>query len=209
MKKTISIILIIISLFGFGILDLGFADDLSAEAIPSTERRSPSRVEESRGVEGAKAEYRLASGDQLEIKIINQSALDTKQTIAPDGSISLPLLGRVIVQGQTLEGINSYLVAEFSKYFKNPQVVVYLTPRPIYVVQHDLKKNTWEVKEAKSIEEARAYLGPPGKGDYRGLKHGDIITAEVGKKPDWWEDNWYKVVTAVAVAAGVYSTLNR
>lgn len=41
------------------------------------------------------------------------------------------------------------VVVEFKKYLKNPQVVVFLNPRPIYIVQHDLKKNIWEVKVFK------------------------------------------------------------
>jgi polysaccharide export outer membrane protein len=48
------------------------------------------------------SEYVLAPNDQLEIKIIGQSDLDTKQTIAPDGSISLPLIGRILAGGKTM-----------------------------------------------------------------------------------------------------------
>ena len=177
MKKPICLFLIISTLLGFGISDFGFA-----------------------------AEYLLAPNDQLEIRLIGQKDLDTKQAVAPDGTISLPLLGRVTAQGQTLKGFNNYLTAEFAKYIKNPQVVVYLTPRPIYVIQHDAKKNTWEVKKADSIDEARALAG----GNYASeIKHGDIITAEVGKQSDWWEDNWYKVLTGTAVAVGVYATLHK
>jgi polysaccharide export outer membrane protein len=152
------------------------------------------------------AEYTLASGDQLEIKIIGQKDLDTKQIVAPDGTISLPLLGRITAQGQTLGIFNAYLSAEFAKYIKNPQVVVYLTPRPIYVIQHDVKKNAWDVKEAKSIDEARALAGRNYTGQ---ISNGDIVSVEVGQKPDWWEDNWYKVITATAVLVGINSALHR
>jgi len=155
------------------------------------------------------AEYVLAPGDTLEVKILGKKDLDTKQTIAPDGTISLPFLGRVEAQGQTLKEFNNNLKSAFSRYIANAQVVVFLTPRPIYVIQHDIKKNVWDVKKAESVDEARAYLGPPDKGDYRGLKHGDIVAVSVSQKPDWWEDNWYKVLTGVAVAVGVYATLHK
>ena len=152
------------------------------------------------------ADYKLAPDDTLEVKILSRTDLDTKQTIAPDGSISLPLIGRTIAGGKTLEELNSYLTGEFGKYIRNAQIVVFLKPRPIYIVQHDLKKNTWEVKEASSIEEAKALAGK----DYTGvIKYGETVYVEVGKKPDWWEENWYKVITGVAVVAGVYSTLNK
>lgn len=151
-------------------------------------------------------EYILAPNDQLEIRIIGQKDLDTKQTIAPDGSISLPLLGRVTAQGQTLTAFNKNLTTDYSKYIRNPQVVVYLTPRPIYVIQHDVRKNSWDVKEAKSVDEARALAGR----DYTSeIKNGEIVSVEVGQKPDWWEDNWYKVLTGAAVIVGGYATLHR
>jgi protein involved in polysaccharide export with SLBB domain len=153
------------------------------------------------------AEYVLAPSDQLEVRIIGQKDLDTKQSIAPDGTISLPFLGRVTAQGQTLKGFDENLTAEFAKYLSKPsQIVVYLTPRPIYVIQHDVRKNNWEVKEAKSIDEARALAGKNYTGE---IKPGDTISVDVGEKPDWWEGNWYKVLTATAVAVGIYATLHK
>lgn len=152
------------------------------------------------------AEYKLAPDDTLEIKVLNRDDLDTKQIIAPDGSISLPLIGRTIAGGKTLEELNHQLVSRFSKYIQSPQVVVFLVPRPIYIVHHNVRKNTWDIKEANSIEEAKALAGK----DYTGvIKYGETIVVEVNKKPDFWEDNWYKVITATAVIAGVYVTLNR
>ena len=176
MKKLTAIILVISILLGF--LSTAFASD----------------------------PYVLAPDDIIEVKILNRKDLDTKQTIAPDGSISLPLIDRTIAGGKTLAEVNSYLTSEFGKYIRNTQVVVFLKPRPIYIVQHDLKKNTWEVKEASSIEEAQALAGKYYTGV---IKYGETVYVEVGKSPDWWEDNWYKVITATAVVAGAYVTLNR
>ena len=152
------------------------------------------------------SDYFLAPSDQLEIHIIGQKDLDTKQAIAPDGTISLPLLGRVSAQGQTLAIFNKYLTSEFSKYIKSPQVIVYLTPRPIYVIQHNLKLNTWDVKEAKTIPEARAYAGRDFNGN---IQYGDVVSVEVSEKPDFWEVNWYKLVTGTAVLVGIYATLHK
>jgi hypothetical protein len=153
------------------------------------------------------SDYILAPNDILEVKIIGQKDLDTKQMITPDGTIALPFLGRVTAQGQTLASFNNYLSAEFTKYLSKPsQVVVYLTPRPSYVIQHNVKNNTWDVKEAKSVDEARALAGK----DYTGhISNGDIVSVEVGQKPDWWEGNWYKVLTGAAVAVGIYATLHK
>lgn len=151
--------------------------------------------------------YRLAPGDQLEIKVIGKSDLSTKQIVTPDGSISLPLVGRSNVKGLTLKELDIYLTKNLSKYLNKPQIVVYLTPRPIYVVQYDQKKNVWDVKEARSVSEANAYLGTLTTSGT--IEYGDKIIVKTSKEPDFWEENWYKIVTATAVLAGVYATLNR
>jgi len=151
-------------------------------------------------------EYTLAPNDLLEVKILNRKDMDTKQTIAPDGTIALPFLGRITAQGKTLSEFQTYLTTEFAKYVDKPQLVVYLTPRSIYVVQHNLKTNISEVKEAKSITEAKSFAGE----DYtKEIKYGGVITVDVGDQPDWWENNWYKVLTGTAVAVGIYETLKK
>jgi hypothetical protein len=152
------------------------------------------------------SEYTLAPTDTIEIKIISRKDLDTKQAIAPDGSVSLPLLGHVVASGETLAEFNSYLTSEFSKYIENPLIVVYLTPRPIYVIQHNLDKNTWEVKEAKTIDEARAFAGKNYKGD---IHYGDVIHVDTSTEPDWVADNWYRILTGTAVVVGIYATLHK
>jgi len=178
MRKTICILLIILFLSSaFGIRHSAFA-----------------------------SEYILGPNDQLEINIIGQPDLTTKQVVTPDGTISLPVIGRINVSGLTLNQLDRYLNLEFAKYIEKPKVIVYLTTRPIYIIQHDIKKNTWDVKEAKSIEEARALAGKDYTGD---INYGDIINVEVSKKPDIWEENWYKIITATAVVAGIYATLNK
>jgi len=151
-------------------------------------------------------EYRLAPNDTLEIKIVAHKELDTKQAIAPDGSISLPLLGTVTASGQTFTDLNKYLTSGFSKYIENSQVIVYLTPRPIYVIQHNLEKNSWEVKEAKTIEEARAYAGKDYKGE---IHYGDVIHVDTSEAPNWVSDNWYRMITGTAVVVGIYATLHK
>ena len=68
--------------------------------------------------------YTLAPGDILEVKIIGQAKFDTKQSIAPDGKINLPLLGRVAVSGYTMDKLTEYLNEEFSLYLVKPQVII-------------------------------------------------------------------------------------
>ena len=202
MKKLISILLIISTTLGFGISDLGFADDLSAAA-------------------SAKAEYRLGPYDVIDIQILNHAELTAKSAITPDGQISLPLIGFVEVQGKTLRGLDIFLTGQYSAYIENPHLIINLTPKPIYVVQHDRKKNEWDVRTAKSIDEAKAYMGPEfpvgaihavpaGRQESPStIEHGSVYKVNSGKEPDWWEDNWYKVLTATAVVVSIVNSTRK
>ena len=94
-------------------------------------------------------EYALATGDTLEVKVIGHEKLDTKQAIAPDGTISLPLLGRVQAEGENQEGFQSNIQKQFAAYIQNPQIVMYVAPakekspttdakpEPIFIIIND------------------------------------------------------------------------
>jgi len=145
----------------------------------------------------------LAPGDVLDIQIINKKDLNTKQPVAPDGTINLPLFGRYNVEGKSLVEIQKILEEHFKKYIQAPQLAIYLEPRPIYVIQRDLAKKTWDVKVAESVTEARALAG-----NYQGsINHGDVISVDTGKEPDWFEENWYKLLTATAVIYGIANSV--
>ena len=41
------------------------------------------------------------------------------------------------------------------------------------------------------------------------INYGDVIKVDVGNEPDWWQDNWYKILTAAGVVAGIAVALGR
>ena len=58
---------------------------------------------------------------------------------------------------------------------------------------------------AKSVDEANALMGAPTSDI--GSRTSNVYKVSMGSKPDFWESNWYKVITATAVIAGIYTTL--
>ena len=148
-------------------------------------------------------EYKLGPYDTLELEVVNHPELKTKQTLTPDGQASLPLLGVIPIEGQTLQILQQTLTEKYAAYLKNPQLTINLTPKPIYIVQYDLNKDVWEVKAAKSVDEAQAFAGLDPT---LSIEHGKVYKVTMSKKPDWWESNWYKVITATAVLVGIYSS---
>jgi len=71
--------------------------------------------------------YRIGPGDLLEIRVFEVKELDQVVRVSEDGSITLPLLGRVVVEGMTQEGVTKKLTDLLSaKYVKNPQVTIFI-----------------------------------------------------------------------------------
>ena len=71
--------------------------------------------------------YSIGPGDLLELKVFQVDELSQTVRVSEDGSITLPLLGRVIVEGLTQEGVVKKLTDLLqAKYVKNPQVTIFI-----------------------------------------------------------------------------------
>ena len=71
--------------------------------------------------------YRIGPGDLLEISVFEVAELSQTVRVSEDGSITLPLIGRVIVEGLTQEGVVQKLTELLqAKYVKNPQVTIFI-----------------------------------------------------------------------------------
>ena len=73
-------------------------------------------------------------GDTLEIELYNLPELSGTFSIGPEGTLYLPRLRSLYVEGLTFEDLRSYLTEEFSTFVRDPKV--YVRPveyRPIRV----------------------------------------------------------------------------
>jgi polysaccharide export outer membrane protein len=71
--------------------------------------------------------YRVGPGDLLELKVFQVDELSQTVRVSEDGSITLPLLGRIVVEGLTQEGVVQKLTGLLqAKYVKNPQVTIFI-----------------------------------------------------------------------------------
>ncbi len=78
--------------------------------------------------------YILGPGDGLEIELVDLPELSGRFTIGPDGSLYLPRLRALYVEGLTLGELQTFLTDQFRTYVIDPQV--YVRPvayRPIRV----------------------------------------------------------------------------
>ena len=69
-------------------------------------------------------EFQLGPGDRIAIRVWRHDDLDMDITIAPDGSITYPLVGRVVVSGMTYPQLVERLSGAIAEYYTDPQVTV-------------------------------------------------------------------------------------
>lgn len=96
-----------------------------AQTPPQAKTQPPAQAQEARDV--FVRAYRVGPGDLLELKVFEVKELDQVVRVSEDGSITLPLLGRVVVEGLTQEGVVLKLTGMLqAKYVKNPQVTIFI-----------------------------------------------------------------------------------
>jgi polysaccharide biosynthesis/export protein len=68
--------------------------------------------------------YTLHSGDQINVNVYGDQSLTGPQTVLPDGSISMPLVGKIHVGGQTPDEAAQTIALALKKYVRHPVVTV-------------------------------------------------------------------------------------
>ena len=68
--------------------------------------------------------YKLRAADRLQISIWREEALQREVRVLPDGSISIPLVGRLPVAGLDVEQVEKRIVERLKAYIPDPIVTV-------------------------------------------------------------------------------------
>ena len=77
-------------------------------------------------------EYRLGPGDRLQVDFLNFPEYTGETQVLVDGSVNLTLVGRVSVEGLTLDRAAANIRDAYSYYVRRPSLTVSLTvPRPL------------------------------------------------------------------------------
>jgi polysaccharide export outer membrane protein len=83
----------------------------------------PNRILADAGSHG----YVLRPGDQLNITVFGEQSLSQTATVLPDGTISYPLVGKVHVGGETIDGATRTLTDALRQYVRQPVVSIAVT----------------------------------------------------------------------------------
>ncbi len=80
------------------------------------------------------SDYTLGAGDQINLNIFQVEEYSGEYPVLVDGTISLPLVGRVDVRGLSLKETSDKVSKKYSTYLKRPIITVGLiAPRPLKV----------------------------------------------------------------------------
>jgi len=117
------------------------------------------------------ADYAIGRQDLLEIEVFGVEELDQTVRVADDGSITMPLLGRLAVAGLTkteLENLIARLLSD--RYVRDPQVTVFIKEyesKKVAVSGSVKKPGTFEMLGKKTLLEMISLAGgldaDPGK----------------------------------------------
>ena len=76
---------------------------------------------------GLAPEYRIGVGDNLQVNVWRNADLSISVPVRPDGKISVPLAGDVLVGGKTPEEVASTITQSLATFIRDPYVTVIVT----------------------------------------------------------------------------------
>jgi polysaccharide export outer membrane protein len=107
-------------------------------------------------------EYRIGSGDKLQINVYKENDLTQSLQVRPDGRITLPLVGDFAAAGQTPMQLQRKLAESLREYVTNPVVtvmVVEVADRNVYVMGEVNTPGAVPLKGSMTVLQALAVAG--------------------------------------------------
>jgi len=135
------------------------------------------------GAAGEEApEYRLQVGDMLRFTVWDETGLLVETNVLPDGSISFPLVGRIVVEGMTLAQVENICNERLKTYYVNPiATVIVLTSHipEVKILGRVTSPGKYKLKPGDTLIDVIAYAG--GFASRCDIKHILIINRNSAK----------------------------
>lgn len=119
---------------------------------------------------GVGPDYEIGPEDVLKIEVFQVNDLDETVRVSNDGTIAVPLLGRIVASGRTPDQLRKVLEQAYGlNYLQNPQVSVFVTEfhaQPISVIGAVQKPGLYQITGPRTLVEALSLAGglASGKG---------------------------------------------
>lgn len=135
------------------------AGSTAARPAPSTTQPAPKVTAEN----GISPDYLIGPEDVLQIGVFDVKELDETVRVANDGTIAIPLLGRIEASGLTADQLRDRLEKELGRnLLQHPQVTVFVQQfhaRPVSVVGAVEKPGLYQITGPRSLIEMLSMAG--------------------------------------------------
>ena len=129
------------------------------------------------------AEFRLSPGDVVELKFFYTPELNDTVQIRPDGVISAPLVGQVVVAGRTVSEAVDELQTRYSKVLKSPSISLQVrnfSGHKIFIGGEVARPGTFDLSSDVSLMDALLEAGGP---KYTAAKYALLIHKSEDERP--------------------------
>ncbi|MEO0455552.1 MAG: polysaccharide biosynthesis/export family protein [Cyanobacteria bacterium P01_A01_bin.114] len=133
--RSIKALLLSVGLSLSGLSGLARCPVVKAQALPQL---SPTPIDPSThsisATQPLESSYLLGPGDRLSLTFFNVPEYNGEEQVLVDGSVNLPLIGKLPVAGLTIEDATQTIQSAYADYLRTPLITVDLvTPRPIRI----------------------------------------------------------------------------
>jgi len=113
---------------------VGVAADISVGPVPALAQPAPNRGAPTESGTYSETAYTLGAGDRIRVDVFQVPQYGGENSVLVDGTLNLPLVGSVDVQGLTLEQAAAAISARYVRILRRPLVTVSLiSPRPLEI----------------------------------------------------------------------------
>ncbi|MBT8341902.1 MAG: polysaccharide export protein [Desulfatitalea sp.] len=113
-------------------------------------------------VETVMPDYRVGIGDVLHISVWKDEALNRDVMVLPDGTISFPLIGRISVNGLTVEALVEVVEDRLDKYVPDPTIsvqVLQTISQAVYIIGKVNRPGRFDLPNNLNVLQALALAG--------------------------------------------------
>lgn len=111
----------------------------------------------------ASGDYRVGSGDVIEIKVFGEAGFDQTTRISPSGEITMPYLGNILVGGLSQFEIEQKIKSGLAgRVLQNPQVTVFIREyksQPVFVLGAVKSPGQYQITQRLNVIDAIAMAG--------------------------------------------------
>ncbi len=118
--------------------------------------------------------YQLRQGDSIQVSVWREDTLQRQVIVLPDGSITLPLVGRVVVVGLSSQEVEQIITTKLKEYIPEPIVTVMIAGiegNRAYVMGKVIHPGSFVISGPLSVLQAISIVGGFDKfADESGIK---------------------------------------